>query len=87
MTPEHTMPSRLIELEHELAFAIRSNEELKRKLAEVTERYNIDTWEMSLMSLRIHQLTKAGDAMVSDSEFIGNHDKIEAWNKAKEEAK
>ena len=84
MNAKHTMPSRLIELEHELAFAIRSNDELKRKLAEVTERYNIDTWEMSLMSLHIHRLTKAGDAMVDDSEFIGNHDKIETWNKAKD---
>ena len=84
MNGKHTMPSRLIELEHELAFAIRSNDELKRKLAEVTERYNIDTWEMSLMSLRIHRLTNDGDAMVDESEFIGNHDKIETWNKAKD---
>jgi hypothetical protein len=30
-------------------------------------------------------LQDAGDAMVDDSEFIGNHDKILAWRKAKED--
>jgi uncharacterized protein YPO0396 len=33
---------------------------------------------------RIKRLEEAGDAMVDDSEFIGNHDKILAWREAKE---
>jgi flagellar hook-basal body complex protein FliE len=40
--------------------------------------------ELNAANERIKRLEEAGDAMVDDSEFIGNHDKILAWRKAKE---
>ena len=40
--------------------------------------------ELNAANQRINRLEEAGDAMVDDSEFIGNHDKILAWRKAKE---
>jgi hypothetical protein len=50
-----------------------------------------ETWMADAQSIkirnqqeRIKRLEEAGDAMVDDSEFIGNHDKILAWRKAKE---
>ena len=76
MNKKHTMTSRLIELEHELNAA---NAEIEEKRKDVV-------WlatEKAKLEERIKRLEEAGDYLCAAAAFLGWHDKIDEWNKAK----
>ncbi len=93
MSKKHTMPSRLIELEHELAAAIRQvdeQSELLRLCKEENEEKRLDIiWTMgerAKLKDRVQQLEEAGDDLHDG--WWGNRNNMdrysEAWRKAKD---
>jgi hypothetical protein len=57
---------------------------LERELNRACEMYRkLDIHALNLVD-RIRRLEEAGDYLCAAAAFMGWHDKIEAWNKAKE---
>ena len=61
--------------------AFKEQENSIRSLCENSRRYESDA---EASKQRIKRLEEAGDYLCAAAAFMGWHDKIEAWNKAKE---
>jgi hypothetical protein len=100
MNKKNTMPSYLVELEHELAAALRKVDEQRELLRlckeENDEKHKDIIWcmgERAKLMERIERLEEAGDGLLTAmrddwSEYVDwideTTDAISKWNKAKE---